>query len=117
MFQAQNMSNQLHQCQNMIQQLMNQTQQSSQMYQQMLQQEQQNATRLEELAQREHKAAQMINNVLHGHQIAMQQMQQISSLCKQLEQTAIQFQHTNQTQYQQPAFQGQEFGTSYRSFS
>lgn len=82
----QNIPNQINQCEQIIQQMMGQTQQSTQMYQQMLQQEQQNAAQLEALAQREQKAVQMIQNALHGHQLAMQQMQQVSQICKQLEQ-------------------------------
>nr|WP_229696357.1 hypothetical protein [Paenibacillus albidus] len=69
---------------------MTQTQQASQMYQQLLQQEQQNAVQLEEIAGRERKAAQIIQNALHGHQTAMQQMQQISQICRQLEQSTQQ---------------------------
>lgn len=51
----------------------------------MLQQELQNAQTLEQLAQRETQAAQTIQNALHGHQLAMQQLQQISYLCNQVE--------------------------------
>lgn len=109
--QNQNWSNQLHQCQNIIQQLINQTQQASQMYQQMLQQEQQNATRLEEIAQREQKASQMIQNVLQGHHTAVQQMQQVAQICRQLEQSAHSFSQQAWSHQVQPS-QHQPFGTA-----
>lgn len=82
----QNISNQIQQCEQILNQLMNQTQQASQNYQQLLQQEQQNAAQLDALAQRERQAVQVIQNALHGHQLAMQQMQQATQICKQLEQ-------------------------------
>jgi len=85
MYQNQNLSNQINQCEQMLHQMMNQTQQASQTYQQLMQQEQQNVSRLEELAQREQKAAQTIQQALHGHEVAMQQMQQLVQMCKQLE--------------------------------
>ncbi|MDO7908282.1 AMP-dependent synthetase and ligase [Paenibacillus sp. JX-17] len=78
-------SQQIQQCEQIMQQLIQQTQQASSMYQQMLQQEQQNAARLEELAQRERQAAHMIQTALQGHQTAVQQYHQVTQLCKQLE--------------------------------
>jgi len=96
-------SHSLHQCEQIVQQLVQQTQQASQNYQQLMQQEQQNAQRLEELAQREQKAAQMIQTALQGHQTVIQQLHQISNLCRQIEMSAnTQFNtsiaHTNQQQ-------------------
>lgn len=86
MYQNQNISSQINQCEQILSQLMGQTQQASQMYQQMLQQEQQNAIVLEQLVQKERQAAQIIQSALQGHQIAMQQMDQISQICRSLEQ-------------------------------
>ncbi|QMV39839.1 hypothetical protein [Cohnella cholangitidis] len=122
---ANNQLNQnLHQCEQIIQQLVNQTQQASQNYQQLLQQEQQNAQRLEELAHREQRAAQMIQTALHGHQTAIQQLQQVANLCRQIEQMAqVQFNssitHANVNPYAQPAnanfAQPIGMNTNYRS--
>ncbi|MBN2983120.1 hypothetical protein JW799_18215 [Cohnella algarum] len=103
------MTGQLHQCQNIVQQLINQTQQATQMYQQMLQQEQQNAARLEELAQREQRAVQMIQTALHGHQTAIQQMNQVSQMCRQLEQSV---QHINTQTFSSTVQPLQSYGAS-----
>ncbi|WP_246187867.1 hypothetical protein [Paenibacillus tengchongensis] len=83
-----NISNQINQCEQIIQQLVNQTQQASQNYQQLLQQEQQNAARLEELSQREQKAAQIIQTALQGHHTAIQQLQQVTQSLRQIEQSS-----------------------------
>ncbi|MFC4809883.1 hypothetical protein [Paenibacillus sp. GCM10023250] len=83
------LSQSLHQCEQIIQQLVNQTQQASQNYQMLLQQEQQNAQQLEQLAQREQRAAQIIQTALQGHQTAIQQLQHITELCRQAEQIAM----------------------------
>ncbi|WP_367649681.1 hypothetical protein [Paenibacillus sp. NEAU-GSW1] len=74
------------------------------MYQQLLQQEQQNARTLEDIAQKEQKAAHIIQTALHGHQMAMQQLQQVTNICRQLEQSAQTFTMTafNQQQLHQP---------------
>jgi hypothetical protein len=82
----QNITQQINHCQEIIQQLVQQTQQSNNVYQQMLQQEQQNVTRLEELAQREKQTVQNLQNSMHGHQLAIQKMNQASQLCAQLDQ-------------------------------
>jgi hypothetical protein len=116
MYQNQNLSSQINQCQNIIQQLMNQTQQTSQMYQQMLQQEQQNATRLEELAQREQKSTQTIQNALHGHQLAMQQMQQLTQICKQLEQSVLSNNNIQAFNQQQQQYNPNSFNPTFKSF-
>lgn len=100
LYQNPSISNQIHQCEQLIGQLINQTQQASQMYQQLLQQEQQNARTLEEIAQKEQRAAQMIQSALQGHQTAIQQMQQVSQICRQIEQSS----HTHVT----PAFASQQ---------
>lgn len=97
-------SQSLHQCEQLIQQLVQQTQQASHNYQMLLQQEQQNVQRLEELAQREQRAVQMIQTALQGHQTAIQQLQQVSSLCRQVEQmiqiqSNAAFSQTSQTAY------------------
>ncbi|OKP78820.1 hypothetical protein A3844_28860 [Paenibacillus helianthi] len=83
-----NISSQINQCEQIIQQLVSQTQQASQNYQQLLQQEQQNAAKLEELADRERKASQMIQQALQGHQTAVQQLQHVSQLVRQMEQNS-----------------------------
>lgn len=85
---TQTISSQLAQCEQLIQQLVQQTQQASMKYQQLLQQEQRNALQLEQLAQREHQAAQIIQTALQGHQTALQQLHQISSLCNQIASSA-----------------------------
>jgi dsDNA-specific endonuclease/ATPase MutS2 len=82
-----NVSGQIQQCEQMVQQLIQQTQQSTQMYRQMIQQEQQNSAQLEQLAQRERQAVQMLESAIQGHSTAMQMMQQVSSICRQLEQS------------------------------
>ncbi|TGU67765.1 AMP-dependent synthetase and ligase, partial [Mesorhizobium sp. M00.F.Ca.ET.186.01.1.1] len=74
---------QLAKCEQLIAQLIQQTQQASVQYQQLLQQEQKNAMALEQIAQREHQAAHMIQTALQGHDIAIQQMQQIANICRQ----------------------------------
>jgi len=104
MYQNQNLSNQINQCEQMLHQLMNQTQLASQTYQQLMQQEQQNANLLEELAQREKQAVQTIEQALHGHEVAMQQMQQMVQICKQLEHAVqqnnnVQFSSTQYSPY------------------
>ncbi|WP_372637675.1 hypothetical protein [Cohnella sp.] len=101
-------SQSLHQCEQIVQQLIHQTQQASQNYQMLLQQEQQNAQRLEELAQREQRAAQMIQTALQGHQTAIQQLNQVSNLCRQIEQMAhLQFNASiTQSSASQPMNQG-----------
>ncbi|UHA73833.1 hypothetical protein [Paenibacillus sp. 481] len=82
----QNISQQLFQCEQVIQQLIQQTQQASQQYEQLLIQEQQNAAYLEQIAQREHHAAHVIQTALQGHSKALQQMQHVSQVCHQIEQ-------------------------------
>ncbi|GKU78221.1 AMP-dependent synthetase and ligase [Paenibacillus sp. L3-i20] len=77
-------SQQLAHAEQIIQQLVNQTQQASGQYQQLLNQELNNAKLLEQIAQREHQAAQIIQTALQGHQTALQQLQQISSICNQV---------------------------------
>ncbi|KQO01285.1 hypothetical protein [Paenibacillus sp. Leaf72] len=105
-FSQTNISQQLSQCEHLLQQLMQQTQQASGMYQQLLKQEQANAAQLEQIAQREHQAAHIIQTSLQGHQKAMQQMQQISSICNQISSS-----NANQSfAYQQPQYQGSSFG-------
>ncbi|CAM3760429.1 hypothetical protein COLU111180_07010 [Cohnella lubricantis] len=101
----QNISNQIHQIEQMCQQMMSQTQQASANYQQMLQQEQQNAVRLEELAQREHKASQMIQTALHGHQTAIQQLQQMQQIARQIEQSIHSLQSIQSTTIAQSGWQ------------
>jgi len=76
---------QIRHCEQLLSQLIQQTQQSTQKYQQMLQQEQQNVAMLEQLAQRERQTVQIIQTALQGHQTALEQLQQASSLCRQLE--------------------------------
>ncbi|WP_225999721.1 hypothetical protein [Paenibacillus sp. BJ-4] len=98
---------QLHQCEQIIQQLVQQTQQGTAMYQQLLQQEQQNASSLESLVQRERNAAQMIQTAIQDHQKAMQQYQQVIQLCSQLENTI-----RSSSQMTQPGF-----GDNYASRS
>ncbi|KAF6577865.1 hypothetical protein G9G54_17020 [Paenibacillus sp. EKM212P] len=98
---------QLHQCEQIIQQLAQQTQQGTAMYQQLLQQEQQNASSLENLVQRERNAAQMIQTAIQDHQKAMQQYQQVIQLCSQLENTI-----RSSSQMTQPGF-----GDNYASRS
>ncbi|WNC12107.1 AMP-dependent synthetase and ligase [Brevibacillus brevis] len=85
---TQSLSAQLAQCEQLIHQLVQQTQQASVKYQQLLQQEQRNAEQLEQLAQRERQAAHIIQTALQGHQTALQQLQQISSLCNQMASSA-----------------------------
>ena len=82
---APNTIQQIRHCEQLILQLIRQTQQSTQMYQQMLQQEQQNVSTLEQLAQRERQAVQIIQTALQGHQTALDQLQQASAICRQLE--------------------------------
>jgi hypothetical protein len=96
---VQHISQQVNQCQQIIQQLVQQTEQSNQVYQQMIQQEQQNITRIEEIAQRERQSIQTLQNSLHGHQIAIQKMNQAAQLCAQLEH-AVRLAITNQNQFQ-----------------
>ncbi|MDP1512632.1 hypothetical protein L8C07_21945 [Paenibacillus sp. CMAA1739] len=98
---------QIHQCEQIIQQLAQQTQQGTAMYQQLLQQEQQNASSLESLMQRERNAAQMIQTAIQDHQKAMQQYQQVIQLCNQLENTI-----RSSSQMTQPGF-----GDNYASRS
>ncbi|KAF6562441.1 hypothetical protein G9G63_18255 [Paenibacillus sp. EKM202P] len=98
---------QIHQCEQIIQQLVQQTQQGTAMYQQLLQQEQQNASSLESLMQRERNAAQMIQTAIQDHQKAMQQYQQVIQLCSQLENTI-----RSSNQMTQPGF-----GDNYASRS
>ncbi|MEC0236812.1 hypothetical protein P4H71_21060 [Paenibacillus kribbensis] len=98
---------QLHQCEQIMQQLVQQTQQGTAMYQQLLQQEQQNASSLESLVQRERNAAQMIQTAIQHHQQAMQQYQQVIQLCNQLENTI-----RSSSQMTQPGF-----GANYASRS
>ncbi|ADM68527.1 hypothetical protein GMA19_00677 [Paenibacillus polymyxa E681] len=98
---------QLHQCEQIMQQLVQQTQQGTAMYQQLLQQEQQNASSLESLVQRERSAAQMIQTAIQHHQQAMQQYQQVIQLCSQLENSI-----RSSSQMTQPGF-----GDSYASRS
>nr|WP_285860298.1 MULTISPECIES: AMP-dependent synthetase and ligase [Paenibacillus] len=61
-----------------------QTNQASMAYQQLLKQEESNAMQLEQLAQRERHAAQVIQTALQGHQTAIHQLQQISNLAQQM---------------------------------
>lgn len=98
---------QLHQCEQIMQQLVQQTQQGTAMYQQLLQQEQQNAASLEDLVQRERHAAQMIQTAIQHHQQALQQYQQVIHLCSQLENTM-----RSSSQMTQPGF-----GNNYASRS
>ncbi|MBB3110411.1 putative ribosome quality control (RQC) complex YloA/Tae2 family protein [Paenibacillus phyllosphaerae] len=86
MYSQTNLSQQIQHVEQVVHQLINQTQQASAVYQQLLQQELQNAQQLEQMARREQQAAQIIQNALHGHEVAIQQMQQVTLLCKQLEQ-------------------------------
>lgn len=84
-----NFSSQLNQCEQLVQQLIQQTSQASQVYEQLKQQEQQNAIQLEEIAAREKLAVQTIATALQGHQQAVDQMQQVVSICKQIEQSSL----------------------------
>jgi len=79
-----NTSQPLTDIQRIVQQLETQTQQASMQYQQLLNQEQQNAKILEELAQKERQAAQTIQTALQGHQTAINQLNQVKSLCSQV---------------------------------
>lgn len=83
-----NQITQTQQISQLVNQLMRQTEQASMQYQQLLKQEEMNAMQLEQIAQREHQAAQIIHTALQGHQTAMQQLQQINSMCNQLSSTA-----------------------------
>ncbi|RUS45101.1 hypothetical protein [Cohnella sp. AR92] len=113
-------SSSLQQCEQIIQQLVHQTQQASHNYQMLLQQEQQNSQRLEDLARREQQAAQMIQTALQGHQTAIQQLQQVSSICRQVEQMvqvqsfAPSFAQNNQNQAQSP-YSSASFNSNFRS--
>ncbi|WP_219836603.1 AMP-dependent synthetase and ligase [Paenibacillus sp. R14(2021)] len=90
----------LAQCERLIQQLTNQTQQASMQYEQLMRQEQENAMQLEQLAQREKQAAHIIQTALQGHQMAIQQLHQISNACNQLVNTSNTF-ATNMISQQQ----------------
>jgi hypothetical protein len=89
------MTQQINECQRVIDQLIQQTRQASSQYEQMLQQEQQNAQMLEQLAQRERMSTQLIQQALRGHQLAIQQMNQVSQICTQMEQRMMQFMSMN----------------------
>ncbi|WP_187768065.1 AMP-dependent synthetase and ligase [Paenibacillus sp. PL91] len=100
-FQPNNqISQQLAHAEQMIQQLIQQTNQASAQYQQLLKQEQNNAVLLEQIAQREQQAAHIIQTALQGHQTAIQQLHQISSICNQIanssyQQAPMAFMNTN----------------------
>jgi regulator of sigma D len=103
---------QLHQCEQIMQQLVQQTQQGTAMYQQLLQQEQQNASSLENLVQRERNAAQMIQTAIQHHQQAVQQCQQVIQLCNQLENTIRSSNQMGQSFPQHMGTTGQHYASS-----
>ena len=79
-----NSKQQLTDIEHLVQQLISQTQQASTQYQMLLEQEKQNAVMLEQIAQKENHAAQVIQTALQGHQTAVNQLNQIKSLCSQI---------------------------------
>lgn len=84
------------QCEQLSRQMISQTNQSTQMYQQMAQLEEQNARELERLAQRERQTAQTIQQLIHHHETTIQQLNQIQSLCQQIENTGVSPQFSQQ---------------------